>query len=116
MDQVVTPHQMLDVEQDWDAWSRELLRIADMTRAHGAEILFVAFPVDYGLQRGDEETLPVLTQLAADHGIPFLDMLPFFQDRPNDMLRDYTHPSLKGHYVTAHELSVIIRKYLDSGA
>jgi lysophospholipase L1-like esterase len=113
-DQSVAVDQLLEVEANWDAWSRELLRIAELTRAHGAEILFVVFPIDYEILRGDTQTLPVLTELAAEHGIPLMDMLPFFQDRPKGMLRDYTHPTAKGHYVTARELAVVIRKYLQA--
>lgn len=112
-DQLITRDQLLDVSPHWEEWSRELLRIAEMARAHGAGILFVVFPIDRNLAHGDAHTLPALTELAEAHGIPLLDMLHHYRERPRVMLGDYTHPTARGHQVAAQELLVRIRGRLE---
>ena len=108
IDQVVSPASMLNVEPHWNAWSRELLAAAAAARSRGVGILWLAFPLHTTLEAGEKETLPALTALASAHDIPLLDMAGFFAGDPEANLRDYTHPSRRGHLVVAAELERVL--------
>lgn len=111
--QRVTHEQILDVGTHWEEWSRELLRVRDLTRGAGAEVLFVVFPVDWVMKEGRISSLPELTALAEKDGIPLLDMIAFYGSDTRSNLRDYTHPSRRGHRVAAVEIERVIAAYLD---
>jgi hypothetical protein len=76
-DQVVSPHQMLDVHAHWPAWRSELIAMADLCRDRHVPILFLVFPLDLQLGTGAEETSPEIAALVEEAQIPCLDMLPF---------------------------------------
>ncbi len=104
MDNFVDSNIMMDVEPDWEAWSRALLDFHDACRRAGVDDLFVVFPVEYLLRENATETLKSLTDLAAAHGIPLLDLIgPFSRHKPAP-LRDYTHPNREGHQIVATEI------------
>jgi len=43
--QTISPTRMIDVEPNWDSWSKELPAIRNITREAGAHLLFVASPI-----------------------------------------------------------------------
>ena len=116
IDQNISPKQMLEYGPHWEDWSDVLRRIVDLSRSHGAQVVFMVFPIDYQLKRGDTETLPGLTALAKEFGVPLIDMTEEYGSRWVGMLRDYTHPSPAGHTVAAEALARAILPHLENAA
>ena len=98
----IDQRQILDLTSNWDEWSEALLGVRDLARAAGSDILFVLFPLTYHFKEAPAETAPLVSALARDHGIPFIDMLgPFMEAGPAGLYRDRIHPNSRGHRIVA---------------
>jgi lysophospholipase L1-like esterase len=107
----IDQRQMLNIDSNWEEWSRALLGIRDLARGNGVDVLFVLFPISHHFRKGLVETAPLLSSLARDHDIPFIDMIgPFAAAGGSKVYRDRIHPDSKGHRITANE----IEKYIAS--
>lgn len=111
-------------EEDWQ-WTFDILEEIDtITRDHGASLLIVIIPKSIQVQRDQwEMSLKIshineksvdlikpnrmLIQFGEDMGIPILDLLPYFQDVPEDKRLYYEidrHMNAEGHKMTGHIL------------
>lgn len=116
LDHYIDARQMLDVEPHWREWSEALLEIRDLARSNGAEVLFAVFPLRFQVKHRAEHTLPILTEFAAGHDIPLVDLVQAYSRHPvAEVLRDYTHPNAKGNRVAARALERFIRRRFLSG-
>jgi len=107
----IDQREILNLESNWDEWSKALLGTRDLARDNGVDILFVLFPISHHFKKVPAETAPLLSSLARDHDIPFIDMLgPFVEGGGGNMYRDRLHPNSKGHRLVAAE----IEKYIAS--
>jgi hypothetical protein len=107
----IDQRRMLNIDSDWEEWSQALLGIRAMARDNGVDVLFVFFPITHHFREGLSETAPLLSSLARDNDIPFIDMLaPFAEEGGSKVYRDRLHPASKGHRIVADE----IEKYIAS--
>jgi lysophospholipase L1-like esterase len=105
----IDQREILNIETNWEEWSKALLGVRDLARGNGVDILFVLFPLTYHFKEGVVETAPLLSSLARDHDIPFIDMLgPFSEAGGGRVYRDRLHPNSKGHRIVADELEKYI--------
>jgi lysophospholipase L1-like esterase len=110
--QTISPVRMIDVQSNWDAWSRELLAIQEITRHAGAHLLFAAFPIAHQVKNNFTEASTLLTELAASHGIPLFEVVGLLEGNPRKFMRDYTHLNNAGHRRVGAELALGIETYL----
>lgn len=111
LDHYIDPEQMLGVEDHWDDWSSILLEIHNLSKASGAETLFIIFPLAHQIKLGMTETMPILTEFLQQNGISFLDMIGPFSREKKIPLSDYTHPNKKGHSIVARFIEDYIRSH-----
>ena len=105
---------ILDIGPDWPEWHREFLRANELCRARGADFLIAVFPTSYQIERSQEQSVPELTALAREHGIPLVDLLQPFRTAGAAVLKDYTHPTKQGHALAADVIAEAIqREFLD---
>lgn len=101
-----------NIAPNWAAWHPEFLRARDLCRRHGAVLLIAVFPTARILNQADaDSTIPELTDLARDNGIPLVDLLQPFLNAGQPVLTDYTHPTAPGHRLAAETLAdAVVRR------
>jgi len=104
----INPRDMIRLEDHWEEWSRALLRIRDLAKESGAEVMFVVFPIKYHIKYGYLETAPELTRLAAENDIPFLDLAPTYAKEGITVYMDNLHPMRRGHRLAAKKIQDVI--------
>jgi len=101
-----------NIAPNWAAWHPQFLRARDLCRRHGATLLIAVFPTARILNQADaDSTIPELTDLARDNGIPLVDLLQPFRNAGQPVLTDYTHPNAPGHRLAAETLAdAVVRR------
>jgi lysophospholipase L1-like esterase len=101
----IDQREILDLTSNWEEWSEALLGIRDLARAGGSDVLFVLFPLSHHFKKLPDETAPLVSALAREHDIPFIDMLgPFLDAEGGGVYRDRLHPNSRGHRIVAEEI------------
>jgi hypothetical protein len=111
-------------------WDRVWLPIADMyeaARNKGIPLIVVAFPTAYQLSSQNHPDIPqqVIEERAASAGIPFLDLLPTYEEACRDagpeacegyenlLFADvWMHPNVFGHEIASREVEEALTPYL----
>ena len=114
----------LDPEAEhWNVFWNQISAIHRLAAENDIPVVLIIFPLEFQVLDENFPTLPqqVVTERAAEAGIPALDLLPAFQqaclEKPGGpcQLEDrylfadvWMHPSAYGHEVTAAELETFL--------
>jgi hypothetical protein len=124
----VTKYYPLDMENViWDRVWDPILAMHDATREQGIPFIIVAFPTAYQLSSHRHPDVPqaVLGERAVAAGIPFVDLLPTYEQACRDAGPDacegyenllfidvWMHPNAFGHELAAREVEKVMAAYL----
>lgn len=124
----VTKYFPLDGEHPvWDRLWQHIVVMHEAARQEGIPFIVVAFPTAFQLSSHDHPNVPqaVLGERAAAAGIPFIDLLPTYEQACREAGPDacegyenllfadvWMHPNAFGHELTKREVEKAIASYL----
>jgi len=104
---------IMDVEPNWEPWSREFLRASELCRKRGVQLLIAVFPLAVQIQREEQHSVPQLIELGGTQDIAVVDLVDAYRPHGPGVLMDYTHPNRRGHEIAAEYLAdFITRRFL----
>ena len=109
-------YQGLIGPQNAEGWRRTQGDIGAMKREaerHGAQFCMAVLPILYGLERGYAfaEVHSALTDTAAQHNAPAIDLLPVLEGQPSASLWVHPvdmHPNARAHGLMAEPLAEFV--------
>lgn len=107
---VLDPRFIHDVQGDWPTWREQFLKADELCRQRGAGFLIAVFPTARLLGSEQEQTIPELSALARERGIPCVDLLQPFRAERSSVLKDWTHPNKRGQALAADVIADAIQK------